>query len=379
MTDDLLRLLESAPAPAMDLDENAVLSGGRRRQRRRRLGRAASVVAAVAVVAGGWWVGAGSGSSGGARPGGTDMSVVTTSAGTLELALGSAAGTTIELWHDRGSVNAGAAREGQNVEVGVVARTPVDERGRGTVLTAFGHRYVLLVTSRKPTALTLRTAAGSSPWGSASPDGTDSGRVPGTTLWATLADADAVPDGTPGTVSWRAADGTQAVAPVGPVVPAVSATGTSLDQTLEPGRAREVTTMNGPGLPAAVERFTASVTAPTGATATARVTPESGPDAADVALAPGAPGAFVLPVARDATSRASHVYGLVRAGIAEVVVSGLGGSAVPEHWSTSSFPVVGTDVVLVVITVDTAADAGSRWAVTWQSVDGEHSQPVAVR
>jgi hypothetical protein len=50
MSDDVLDLLERAPAPSMSIDPYAVVLGGRRRLRRRRAGIAVAGIAAAAVV-----------------------------------------------------------------------------------------------------------------------------------------------------------------------------------------------------------------------------------------------------------------------------------------------------------------------------------------
>jgi hypothetical protein len=251
MTDDLRGLLKSAPAPAMGLDENAVLSGGRRRQRRRRLTQVLASAATVAVIAlGGWWVGG---------PGRDD------------------------------TLPGGPSRS----------------------------------TTAASVTATGTTATGTTGTGTATPTSTATGNAP--------------------------------------------------DNVLRAGVAEEVATMNTPYLPVATERLRAVVTVAASGSATGRVTPVAGPDEGTVSLAAGAAGAFVLPGVKDATAQTAHVYGLVRAGAGELTIAGPGA---PAHWSTSTFPVEGTDVVLVVVTVPVTSGAGARWTISWQSVDGAHSVPV---
>jgi hypothetical protein len=154
-----------------------------------------------------------------------------------------------------------------------------------------------------------------------------------------------------------------------------TSTGPAPDNVLRSGVPEEVTTTSSPDLPVAAERLRALVTVAASGSATGRVTPVAGPDEGTVSLAAGAAGAFDLPGVKVAGAQTAHVYGLVRAGAGELSVAG---SAAPAHWSTTTFPVESTDVVLVVVTVPVTSGAGARWTISWQSADGAHAAPVVV-
>ncbi len=393
MADDPLELLKRAPAPAMDVDENAVLSGGRRRQRRRRLAQLlASTLTVAGIALGGWWVARPAEDR--SLPGGPSSSAagpsVTMTTGadptTLRLALPGTSGPSPQLLvrQDGLAVNLAVATPdgAQSEEVGALLAGDVGERGAALRFQAYARPLVLLVTDRAPTAVRLdeADAAGTagSPWGSLAGH-TASGMIPTTTLWATLIDPSARPDLSPGSVWWSSADGTTGSAAVTDPTPASTATasatgpGGAPDNVLRSGVAEEVATTNTPYLPVATERLRATVTVAAAGSATGRVTPVAGPDEGTVSLEAGGAGAFVLPGVKDATVQTAHVYGLVRAGAGELTITG---TTAPAHWSTSTFPVEGADVVLVVVTVPVTSGAGPHWTISWQSVDGGHSVPV---